>query len=263
MPSPQLPRNITSVPVRTYHSLNYRQIWEVISAASSAAEKAGYGCYLFGSAAIHLLCPGARAPGDIDLVVYPLARTPTGRPTPTLDAERVKVEIQRHDPRFYRVKAKDPSAKYAPFWFSYESDYPDCTQSIKVDIIPVDSEDLKIPTVPLNRLIRGTHTINGAETLTLHVMPFFALLLMKLNGWHDNHISPKPWLRRKTATDIIDVKALLNIVAKKNETLTAPRHQWFPAWFVARGRGHAGSSWQRIQISVISQRNSIVGFTSD
>ncbi|KAK1224016.1 hypothetical protein PQX77_013077 [Marasmius sp. AFHP31] len=167
----------------------YRQICEVVFAASSAAEKAGYGCYLFGSAAVYLLCPGARAPGDIDLAVYPLARTPTGQPRPLIDAERAKIEIQRHDPLFYRVKAKEPGARY--------------------------------------------------ETLTFRVMPFFALLLMKLNGWRDNRMSPKPWLRRKTITDIIDIKALLNVVTRKNGTLTAPQHQWFSAWFVTRGGEHA------------------------
>ncbi|KAK1215246.1 hypothetical protein PQX77_022145 [Marasmius sp. AFHP31] len=168
------------------------ELFQVVCAASTAIRQAGYGCYLFGSAAVYFTCPNHRRPGDIDLVVFPLAGQPI------YDAEKVKMEIQIRDPRFYRVTARTPGAPYTQFWFSFSNDpqHPNFTHSIKVDIVPADGEGFKVPRIPMKALIvKPDHRSREIPIMssegTFSIVPPFALLLMKLRGWYYNRTSAK------------------------------------------------------------------------
>ncbi|KAK1224014.1 hypothetical protein PQX77_013075 [Marasmius sp. AFHP31] len=215
----------------------YAEIFDVVSAASIAAQKAGYGCYLFGSAAVYFTCPNHRTPEDIDLAIFRLSAT--GRPTrAVIDAEQVKVDIQRQDPHFYRVVAEEPGATHTAFWFSFSNDPqgPAFTMSIRIDVVPAGSDDLKLPLVPWSKLMWTFQP--PTRYRGFFIMPPLALLLTKLQSWHNNNISHESTRQGKTTTDIIDIRAILEEVVKIQQTLRARNQSWFPPWFVEQGEKH-------------------------
>ncbi|KAL0576538.1 hypothetical protein V5O48_005430 [Marasmius crinis-equi] len=229
-PLPKAPSPLNERP-RSDRPFTRSQLLDVIHAASVAIEKAGYGYYLFGSAAVYFNIDSEhRMPGDIDLVVFaPSERLQRRR----IDAERVKVDIQRWDSRFYRVKAKWPDANYTPFWFSF-SEPPDLLRSIKVDIVPEDSETLKLPRVPAQKL---DHLY--LDEVAIDAVPLFTLFLLKIKGWHDRRHSRELWVRKKLVNDVIDIKALLAQVLRAHETVRSQNQKWLPPWFVEQSQEYA------------------------
>ncbi|KAL0062607.1 hypothetical protein AAF712_010541 [Marasmius tenuissimus] len=212
------------------------ELLQVSYAASCAVEEAGYQCYLFGSAAVYFTCPDHRKPRDIDLVVF--STSPTAQ---KINAEQVKIAIRREDSRFYRVRAKSPGAKYTPFWFWFSDDpqAPDFTHSIKVDVVPFDIKDFRVPQVPVQSLVRRTVFRWRGHEHGFWLVPPPALLIMKLKGWHDHRLSSKHWIREKTPTDIVDIQALLTVVENGQHTLTSHQQSWFPVWLIRQGRERA------------------------
>lgn len=102
------------------------------------------------------------------------------------------------------------------------------TRSCKVDIlIPANSAHigLNIPTIPLERIMHK-------EAIPL--MPFFALLLMKLQGWKDRRDLPAANYGQKQIEDVADMKKMLLLATEEGADyhLADPLERWMPEWFV-------------------------------
>ena len=160
--------------------------------------------YLFGSAAVYLWANPGRVPGvRIDLLarILPLTAHPQDVDIVVVntfyDAEQIKAIIVGADDRYFLKPARWRDADYEvlycrlPGWRSRR-------RRVKVDIV-----------VPPSNL--GLPKISASDTIEdIPVMPLFALLVMKTQGWWD-----RKDFRAKVNADIDDVNALLYRAAEK------------------------------------------------
>ena len=78
---------------------------------------------------------------------------------------------------------------------------------------------LNIPFVPTNLITR----IGG-----IPLMPLFAVLLLKLQGWTDHRDSEREDWREKQHVDVKDIEELLEIVVDKYPDQVIDRQRWVP-----------------------------------
>jgi hypothetical protein len=167
---------------------------------------------LFGSAAAYLWADPGRVPNvridllvrmvlpftahtqDVDIVV-----------NASYDAEKIKEIIVETDSRYFLKPARQRDADYEvlfcrlPGWHRRR-------RCVKVDIL-VPPSDLGLPEI----LASDTPIIND-----IPVMPLFALLVMKTQGWWDHRVSPREDFRAKEDGDVDDVDALLDHAADED-----------------------------------------------
>lgn len=140
------------------------------------------------------------------------------------DPEIIKQLIVSYDPKFYLIPARDPENTYKVLWYSSKS-----RQRCKVDIlVPGGLTGLHIPFVPL------THIMHCKPHDDIPLMPFLALLLLKLQGWDDHRKSSEPRFYEKQSADVADIDELLDLAVDKFET-RLESEEWLPDWFVQRG----------------------------
>jgi hypothetical protein len=94
---------------------------------------------------------------------------------------------------------------------------------------------------------------------SIPVMPFIAVLLLKLQAWADHRISHRMDLRLKQYVDVRDIYELLKIAARNSEMHLREAESWLPRMFVAVGRcrvanfilSHSDSSvyWRQIGLT--------------
>ena len=121
------------------------------------------------------------------------------------DAEQIKAIIVDADDRYFLKPARRRDADYEvlfcrlPGWRSRR-------RCVKVDIL-VPPSDLGLPEI----LASHTPFINN-----IPVMPLFALLVMKTQGWWDHRVSFREDFRAKEDGDVDDVDALLDRAADED-----------------------------------------------
>ena len=136
------------------------------------------------------------APQDVDILVN----------TFYYDAEQIKAIIVDTDDRYFLKPARWRNADYKvlfcrlPGWHARR-------RCVKVDILVPPSGKLGLPEI----LASDTPII-----YYIPVMPLFALLVMKTQGWRDHRISPRKDLRAKEGGDVVDVDALLDRAAEED-----------------------------------------------
>jgi hypothetical protein len=87
---------------------------------------------------------------------------------------------------------------------------------------------MSIPTMPI-------HHVVYAPITSIPVMPFIAVLLLKLQGWADHRVSHRMDLRMKQHVDAGDIYELLGIAAQNSE-MHIRNQSWLPESFVVAGR---------------------------
>ncbi|KAF7323729.1 hypothetical protein MKEN_00593800 [Mycena kentingensis (nom. inval.)] len=183
----------------------------VAQRAVAAFASAGIETCLFGGAACAAY-GNTRTPGDVDIVCL----------TDEYTQEQLKTILVSKNPNFYTVRARDPDATYRVLW--YRTGY---RRSCKVDVLLPGI--LNIPDVPSSRIV------HSAKELPL--MPFFPLLLLKLQGWQDHGESDKDYMRAKQPTDVRDVVQMLGLAATKYTKQTvASEESWLPEEFMAAAK---------------------------
>jgi hypothetical protein len=90
---------------------------------------------------------------------------------------------------------------------------------------------------------------------SIPIMPFIAVLLLKLQGWADHRASYRMDLRDKQHVDVADIYQLLRAAVQDSEKHVR-KESWLPGSFVAAGkmrvadfiRTHADSAiyWRQI-----------------
>jgi hypothetical protein len=63
------------------------------------------------------------------------------------------------------------------------------------------------------------------------VMPFLALLLLKLRGWTDHRVDTRQYMLDKVSVDEEDIEDLLSLAVEEYE-VHLEEEKWMPAWFV-------------------------------
>ena len=173
---------------------------------------------LFGSAAVYLCADPSRVPGvRIDVLAHILLVPLTAHPqdvdmvinTAFYDDEQIKKIIVEADSRYFLQRSnKWPNALYMKLYCRLPG-WHRSGRCVKVDILVPQSRKLGLPEI----LASDTPVIKD-----IPVMPLFALLVMKTQGWWDHRVSPKnlKHFRAKVPADIDDVDALLDRAAEKD-----------------------------------------------
>lgn len=191
--------------------LTGRDIRKAARAAISALRSYNLDACLFGSGACAIYGMQNREPNDVDLVVFTDG-----------DPEDIKDILVYSNDKFYLVPSTNPRNTYRVLWFSLPASRGQ-PRACKVDVLVPGL--LSIPNVPLNYLER----IEPFQDIP--VMPFLALLLLKLRGWTDHLADSRRRMQERTTVDEEDIDELLELAVEEygahldNDT-------WMPAWFV-------------------------------
>lgn len=158
---------------------------------------------------------------------------------PTEDLKQLLVD---HGKGFYKRASKQIGATYTVLYCRL-SGY---RRSCKVDILVPGV--LNIPFVDSWRI----QHIDG-----LPVLPLFALLLMKLQGWSDHRASSRSDMQAKQYTDLRDLSQLVAIAYRNGEHLD--NAQWLPNDFLEAAKQRVENlieanqqpiNWRRIGFDV-------------
>ena len=133
--------------------------------------------------------------------------------TNSIEQETIKEMVVAKDGDFFLVKSKRPEATYKILYYALKPWGAWC----KVDILLPGV--LNIPFVPTNLITR----IGG-----IPLMPLFAVLLLKLQGWADHRDSEREDWREKQHVDVKDIEELLEIVVDKYPDQIIDRQRWVP-----------------------------------
>ena len=82
---------------------------------------------------------------------------------------------------------------------------------------------IHLPYIPPDRIVHSPST-------GLPVMPFFPVLLHKIQAWLTHRASPKEHARIKQVNDVQDIQELLDI-AMASDKVKLEDHLWLPQWF--------------------------------
>jgi len=170
---------------------------------------------LFGSAACAMYGMDYRVPGDIDMIVL----------SDNLDTDEIKQMIVSADDRFYLEDSANPANTYKILHYALPGP---ARLTCKVDILVPG--DLNIPNIPHRRI----QYFPDPHTTAIPVIPFLALLILKLQGWTDHRDSPRRDFREKQHVDVDDIHELLAIAEEDGEELRNER--WMPKRFVGQAR---------------------------
>lgn len=153
---------------------------------------------------------------DIDIIVL----------NSILPPEAIKELLVFQDPNFFLVPSTNPRNTYKVLWYRLDGDL---RQACKIDILVPGI--MNIPAVPSSLLVYSTRSgIHGAP-----VIPFLALLLMKLQGWTDHRESRRNDMRQKQHVDVLDIHELL-LISLQHGGLHIRSESWLPESFVTEGR---------------------------
>lgn len=133
------------------------------------------------------------------------------------------------NPLFFLVPSTNPRNTYKVLWYNLRPHSILPSHACKVDILIPGI--LNIPTVPKQSVI-SSH-INGHGLVP--VMPFIALLLLKLQGWDDHRTSRWFNLQIKEYVDARDINELLQMVVRDKE-IDVRKEGWLPPSFVRAGK---------------------------
>jgi len=200
---------LPSMPV----ALTGQETRKAARAAISVIESHDFNVCLFGSAACAIYGMDNREPNDVDLVVFANS-----------DPEDIKDLIVSSNDKFYLIPSANPQNTYHVLWYSLPARRGQ-RRSCKVDILVPGL--LSIPNVPPSRLMR----MEPFEDIP--VMPFLALLLLKLRGWTDHLADTRRRMREKATVDEEDIDKLLELAVEEyGAHLDNDTCQWMPGWFV-------------------------------
>jgi hypothetical protein len=82
---------------------------------------------------------------------------------------------------------------------------------------------IHLPKIPTDNIVRS---VSG-----LPIMPFFPIVLHKIQAWKAHLASTKPWTGVKQANDINDIHDSLQ-VAEVADMPGLENHYWLDAWFL-------------------------------
>ncbi|KAF8631096.1 hypothetical protein AX17_005141 [Amanita inopinata Kibby_2008] len=167
-------------------------------------------CCLFGSAACSVWGMDNRIPNDIDVLVLT-----------DDDPEDIKRMLFEEHDRFTLVDAANPRDTYKVLWYIL------CWRprvECKVDIV--------VPGIMKIPRIRRSH-ISRPYTYDIPVMPFFPLLILKLQGWHDHCKDYRSRMRAKIPQDETDLDQLLDMLDDGDHL---DNYRWLPDSFLQRAR---------------------------
>jgi hypothetical protein len=122
------------------------------------------------------------------------------------DAEQIKEIIVDTDNRYFLQRPRQRNSPYKkmfcrlPGWYTH-------ARCVKVDILVPPSGKLGLPEILESEI---------PVISDIPVMPFFALLVMKTQGWWDHRVSPRTDFRTKEDGDVVDVEALLDHATDEN-----------------------------------------------
>ena len=156
---------------------------------------------------------------------------------------------------FFLVPSSNPRNTYKVLWYNLQaaSSHLRPQHACKVDILIPGI--MNIPAVRQQDIVYAS--IQGSS---VPVMPFIAVLLLKLQGWADHRVSYRMDLRNKQYVDVADIYELLRI-AVQNSRMHVRNESWLPGSFVAAGSGrvidfirtHADSAIYWRQIGLVNQ----------
>lgn len=141
--------------------------------------------------------------------------------TDAFEQEAVKEMVVEKDEDFFLVKSRRPGATYKILYYALKPWGAWC----KVDILLPGA--LNIPFVPTNLITR----IDG-----LPLMPLFAVLLLKLQGWTDHRDSEREDWQEKQYVDVEDIEELLGIVVDEYPDQIIDRQRWVPDSMIDAGQ---------------------------
>jgi hypothetical protein len=150
-------------------------------------------------------------PQDVDIIVLNL--------WDSWDVEDVKALLVESDDSFFLVPSRNPRNNYMVLWYSLP---PRSKRSCKVDILVPGI--VEIPRVP-ESLITYTNIPD------IPVMPFLALLLLKLRGWDDHRSHTRQDMVDKQHVDVEDIDELLDL-AINHYGVHLSTESWMPKSFV-------------------------------
>jgi len=195
--------------------LTAREIRKAARAAITTLEGHNLRACLFGSAACAIYGMEHRVPNDVDVVVF------TNR-----DPEDIKDLLVSSNDKFYLVPSTNPQNTYQVLWYSFPAPQR-WRRSCKVDILIPGL--LSIPSIPASRIV-------GVEPFQdIPVMPFMALLLLKLRGWTDHLADPRRRMQEKTTIDEEDIDELLEL-AMEQYGAHLDNERWMPKWFIREAK---------------------------
>ncbi|PPQ64282.1 hypothetical protein CVT26_002164 [Gymnopilus dilepis] len=151
----------------------------------------------------------SRVPNDVDILA--LAHD--------LKQQDMKDLLVQKDSRFSLEKpASNPNASY--FVLRYCISGPS-EKFCHVDVFLPGM--IHLPYIPPDRIVHSPST-------GLPVMPFFPVLLHKIQAWLTHRASPKEHARIKQVNDVQDIQELLDI-AMASDKVKLEDHLWLPQWF--------------------------------
>ena len=154
------------------------------------------------------------------------------------------------NPSFFLVPSRNPRNTYKVLWYNLRgaSSYLRDVHACKVDVLIPG-----IMNIPGVRQQDVVHT--SMQGTSIPIMPFIAVLLLKLQGWADHRASYRMDLRDKQHVDVADIYQLLRAAVQDSE-MHVRNESWLPRSFVALGkmrvadfiRTHADSAiyWRQI-----------------
>jgi hypothetical protein len=133
------------------------------------------------------------------------------------------------NPSFFLVKSRNPRNTYKVLWYNLRgaSSYLRAEHACKVDVLIPG-----IMNIPCVRQQDVVHTTMQGSSIP--VMPFMAVLLLKLQGWADHRDSYRMDLQNKQHVDVADIYQLLRAV--QGSEMHVRNESWLPRSFVAVGK---------------------------
>jgi len=200
-----------------YGTVTKAEIETVSRATVAGLKSCGLTSCLVGGAAC-MTYGMTRVPNDIDIVVLDSGLTP----------EEIKRRLVSANPSFFLVPSTNPRNTYKVLWYNLRATsclFPP-SHACKVDVLVPGV--LNIPSMPKHYIVHDPIT-------RIPVMPFIAVLLLKLQGWADHRVSRRVDLQMKQYVDVRDICELLRIVTQDSE-VHIRKESWLPESFVAAGR---------------------------
>lgn len=216
--------------------LTAKEIRKAARAAISALEQHNLRSCLFGSAACALYGMANRIP-NVNILFYPFITVVDDSVQDAdvivltrMHTEDIKDILVGTNNKFFLVPSADPRNDWRVLWYLlYSGPRGSPPRSCKVDIL-IPGGDLRIPRIPISRIVYVERFPD------LPLVPFLALLFLKLQGWSDNRGSDVPRKREKQYADLEDISELLALAVEEfGSTLQGER--WMPKGFIRKTRG--------------------------
>ncbi|PPQ79882.1 hypothetical protein CVT25_002938 [Psilocybe cyanescens] len=155
-----------------------------------------------------------RTPNDVDILVLSGSET--------MNPAEIKNLLVSKDPRFFLEKpATNPNASYLVLKYRLAS-LSQMNYCCHVDIFFPGM--IHLPTIPPSYIFYSAQT-------ALPIMPFFPILLHKIQAWIAHRASSKESARIKQSNDVQDIRELLALAVSAHK-IKLDEQTWLPAWFL-------------------------------